>query len=228
MNKLTKAQFIVMWMRSLGAYMIVWAIFISLPVAFLTFSMTKNETLTWFAAIAAPILITYAYQKMNFNSINKNIERLHGESIAALKHADYYHNTGASAIALDVDNRQLSIIAYKELTDKKPAKHLFNLNDIEKIGVTAQGHTEYQIFATGLAAHLEEEKVRQVNEQNAAKAQMKTGLHLVVSDIMVSEVIVPMFEENARRWVHLLQKLQENKLDRQTSPTMYPPDAATR
>ncbi|WP_138519254.1 hypothetical protein [Limnobacter alexandrii] len=228
MNKLTKAQFIAMWMRALGAYMLFWVFLISAPVGFFTFVMTKNETMGWIAAIASPVIITYLFQKMNFNSINKNIERLYNESITALKHADYYHNTGASAIALDVDNHQLSIIAYKELTDKKPAKHLFNLNEIEQIGVTAKGHTEYQSFATGLAAHMEQEKVRQVNEHNAAKAQMKTGLHLVVSDIMVSEVIVPMYEENARRWVHLLQKLQENKLERQTRPTMYPPDAATR
>lgn len=228
MNKLTKAQFTVMWVRPLAAYILFWVFFISLPVGLFTLAMTKSPPLGVIAAIASPILISYSFQKMNFNSINKNIERMYNESISALKHTDYYHNTGASAIALDVDNRQLSIIAYKELTDKKPAKHLFNLNEIEKIGVTAKGHTEYQSFATGLAAHMEEERVRQVNEQNAAKAQMKTGLHLVVSDIMVSEVIVPMFEENARRWVHLLQKLQENKLERQASPTMYPPDAATR
>lgn len=228
MNKLTKAQFTVMWVRPLAVYILVWMFFISLPVGLFTLVMTKSETMGWTAAIASPILISYLFQKMNFNSINKNIERMYNESISALKHTDYYHNTGASAIALDVDNRQLSIIAYKELTDKKSSKYLFNLDEIEQIGVTAKGHTEYESFSTGLAAHMEQEKVRQVNERNAAKAQMKTGLHLVVSDIMVSEVIVPMLEENARRWVHLLQKLQENKLERQASPTMYPPDAATR
>lgn len=225
MNKLPKAQFIVMWSRALSAYIFFWAIFISLPAALFTLTKTRSESLAWVAAIASPILACYLFQLWQFKTINKHIEKIYHQTLSKLKHTDYYYNTAASVIALDVDNRQLSVLAFKQLTDKEPASHIFNLNDIEKVGVIAESHTEFHSFATGLAATFEKEQVRQVNEANATKARLKTGLHLFVSDVMISEIIIPMRVEDARRWVHLLQKLGENTLEKRSTPTMFPPDA---
>lgn len=165
---------------------------------------------------------------------NKSLEHYLAESLRGLKRVDYYSREVSSGLAVDVENKAISIVEGDDGKPEATRAVVYPLNKILKVKFYEEGysHREHSTsFNTGgvsgavqnLAATTFDNYLNGRREDEAkAKANKYTGLYFELDDIHKQTAFVMMRAKFARKWLVIFNKLRDGSLDMQPKPMEFP------
>lgn len=189
--------------------------------AFLWVIMTGTLNLFAMLAFGAGLILpNRLVTARRLKTINDNYKRMSDCVLGELTRCDYINIGEYGAIGVDAATKTLAIVS----CDKKfklGTPYKFTFDKVRNCSAQAPGHTEITLI--GNKSITAQSQALSRNLQNQAEAHFNSGLSIDLDDINKPRVFVQMEGSEAEKWLLIFEKLQNNTLEKQSAPMLFPP-----
>lgn len=180
----------------------------------------ENWFVFYACLIGSPFVFSYLLSSREIKKVNGAYEYMSNSVRGNLQKTDYFNSGEYGAIAVDVRNKEISVIsADQKFKFKEP--FVFRSEKIRNYKSYAPGYSRIEAVGTYHNAVTRNEILNK-NLYAKRKAHAESGIYIDLDDITKPQVFIQMEYSEAEKWLLIIEKLLNGTLEEQSSPMAFP------